>query len=103
MAITLIIKSDSKELLKFKTEEIHEEQGNTGDLEPQLYARVTICNEDLKDLSDAAKYKILVSEELFHKDLRGKAALYGTLITSHSTNPEWNPSEYSKTLEEALP
>lgn len=34
------------------------------------------------------------NEEQFHRELRIESAKRGQLITSHSTNPEWNPEDY---------
>ena len=36
------------------------------------------------------------SEEEYHTELRAMAAEKGQLITSHSTNPEWNPEGYKR-------
>lgn len=36
------------------------------------------------------------SEEEYHKELRTMAAEKEQLITSHSTNPEWNPEGYKR-------
>lgn len=38
------------------------------------------------------------SEEEFHRELREAASERGQLITSHSTDPEWNPEGYIKNL-----
>lgn len=38
-------------------------------------------------------------EEEYHVELRKAAAKKEQLITSHSTNPEWNPEDYDKRLE----
>lgn len=38
------------------------------------------------------------SEEEYHTELRIMAAEKNQLITSHSTNPEWNPEGYVKNL-----
>ena len=38
-------------------------------------------------------------EEQYHKELRLAAAIKNQLVTSHSTNPEWNPEGYVKNLE----
>ena len=40
------------------------------------------------------------SEEDYHTELRLAAAIKDQLITSHSTDPEWNPEGYVKNLEE---
>ena len=100
MPVTMIQKPDTGELLKFQTEEVHEDRAGTGDLVACRYAKVTICDKELKDLSQPTVYEIHVSEEAFHKDLRKQAADHGQLITSHSTDPEWNPEGYVKNLEE---
>ena len=42
----------------------------------------------------------LRSEEEYHTELRVAAAIKNQLITSHSTNPEWNPEGYVKNLDE---
>lgn len=38
------------------------------------------------------------TEEEYHTELRTMAAEKEQLITSHSTNPEWNPEGYIKNL-----
>ena len=38
------------------------------------------------------------TEEKYHKELRKAAAKKNQLITSHSTNPEWNPKGYVRNL-----
>ncbi len=38
-------------------------------------------------------------EEEYHVELRKAAAKKEQLITSHSTNPEWNPEDYEKRLD----
>jgi hypothetical protein len=40
------------------------------------------------------------TEEKYHKELRKAAALKNQLITSHSTDPEWNPKGYVKNLDD---
>lgn len=42
------------------------------------------------------------SEEEYHKELRTMAAEKEQLITSHSTNPEWNPEGYTKNLSDVV-
>jgi hypothetical protein len=41
-------------------------------------------------------------EETYHKELRAAAALQNQLITSHSTDPEWNPEGYTKNLSDVV-
>jgi hypothetical protein len=99
MPLTLIRTKDGQ-LLKFMTEEVHEEEkGKTGNMIPHVYAKVTITNKELKDLSNPTVYEVHVSQEEFHKDLRQQSSEQGKLITSHSTDPEWNPSGYVLNLE----
>lgn len=59
------------------------------------------CNDKLEHVgqSDASADKRTAEE--FHKDLRKKAAEKEQFITSHSTNPEWNPEKYVKSLHDA--
>jgi hypothetical protein len=38
-------------------------------------------------------------EEQYHTELRKESAKRNQLITSHSTDPEWNPENYDKRLE----
>lgn len=52
---------------------------------------------EFKQGSDAGTDK-RDSEEEYHKELRVMAAEKEQLITSHSTNPEWNPEGYVKNL-----
>ena len=40
------------------------------------------------------------SEEEYHTELRIMAAEKNQLVTSHSTDPEWNPEGYVKNLDE---
>lgn len=42
-----------------------------------------------------------ITEEEFHKELRQQTAEHKHLITSHSTDPEWNPENYIRTLDQA--
>ena len=99
MPLTLI-KTDDGQLLKFLTEEVHEQESpNSANMVPHVYAKVTISNKELQDLSNPTVYEVYVSEEEFHRDLREKSGEQGKLITSHSTDPEWNPKGYVNNLE----
>jgi len=40
------------------------------------------------------------TEEEYHTQLRVAAAIKNQLITSHSTDPEWNPEGYVKNLDD---
>ena len=102
MAATLIRKPNENgnmENLFFKTEEIYLPIGDTEDTELHTYCTVSIVDNNLKNIgADVAYYEIGLEDE-FHKSLRNEAANRGHLITSHSTNPEWNPEGYEKHLE----
>lgn len=63
---------------------------------------VTIVDNNLKVIDGPTNYDLLEEEAVFHTKLRHAAAEKGELITSHSTNPEWNPENYIKTLDQAL-
>lgn len=101
MAITLIRKKGGSgafqnlkmETMLFKPEGVEDDKGSLG-------CRVTIVDDELKDLSEATVYAIEMPEEEFHTNLRKDAAAKGHLITSHSTDPKWNPEGYIKNLED---
>ena len=63
---------------------------------------INIVDNDLKVIDGPVYQDLLQEEAVFHTELRKKAAENGDLITSHSTNPEWNPEGYTKTLDQAL-
>jgi len=101
MAITLIKKkkenSDEMHNIMFKT---YYEKFDEKEI---LILSIMIVDDYLKDLSKPLIYDISeLKEEEFHKKFRNEAAQHGHLITSHSTNPEWNPENYSKNLNEEL-
>lgn len=54
------------------------------------------CDEDFKHTGRADVTTDIRDEETFHRGLRAAAAEEGQLITSQSTNPEWNPEGYTK-------
>jgi hypothetical protein len=93
MAVTIIQTLD-KRLLMFKTTLVEE-----GDKEDVILLLVQSVNEKLEPTSDKNVSHLSEDAEGFHKDLRIKAAEQDKLITSHSTNPEWNPEGYVKNLE----
>ena len=64
----------------------------------KLIAKIYIVDDELKQLSSPKMYEITMSEEEFHTNLRIEAVKVNQLITSHSTNPEWNPKDYTKNL-----
>ena len=98
MAITLIRKKDSKgdyQNLMMSTEFIEGEDGVE-----VLINRVSMVDDELKELTPATLYSMELSEEEFHRSIRKEAAKKEQLITSHCTDPEWNPEGYSKNLED---
>ncbi len=58
--------------------------------------KVTHVEKNLKPITVLREYGSKYSEEDFHKDIRTEASKKEHLITSHSTNPEWNPENYKK-------
>jgi hypothetical protein len=54
------------------------------------------CDENFQHIGEADASADKRSEEEFHVELRKAAAEKGQYITSHSTNPEWNPEDYTK-------
>ena len=104
MAITLIRKEtkDGPSNLMFKTEIVYDQETEGDDevLIPQLIGKVTLVDDKLQPRTDPTIYAIDETEEDFHTDLRKKAAEAGQFITSHSTDPEWNPEGYTKNLED---
>jgi len=104
MAMTLIRRetSDGPSNLMFKTEIIYDQEteGNDEVLIPQLIGKVTLVDDELQSRTAPTIYVIDETEKDFHTDLRKKAAEVGQLITSHSTDPEWNPEGYTKNLED---
>jgi len=102
MAVTLIRKSTEEGVsnLMFKTEIVYDQKDEGGEeLVEQLIGKVMIVDNELNPLTSPTIYAIDETEEAFHKDLRQQAAKVGQLITSHSTDPEWNPEGYAKNLE----
>lgn len=67
-----------------------------------VYCKVYQCDNELKPLSKSRIFEVCQSEADYHKELRIQACKYNHLITSLSTNPEWNPENYNRNLEEFL-
>ena len=101
MAITLIRtqKDNTWNNPMFKTIKIivEKETGEEGSREIIL-GQVTVVDDQLKSIGDDIKIEMSSSEEEFHRKLRTQAAEKNQLITSHSTDPEWNPEGYVKNL-----
>ena len=99
MAIT-VLKLETKEtpkgyhLMMFKT------MIDDVDGKPTVLGITAIVDEKLKPLSAAAKFEIVIPEEQYHIELRVAAAVENDLITSLSTDPEWNPKDYQKNLDD---
>ena len=100
MAITLIRRQwgDAWANIKFETK--HLPATTTEEAMDVIFA--TEVDKDLKDLTRPIIFAMDKSEDEFHKNLRISAAKENELITSHCTNPEWNPENYSKNLEDCL-
>ena len=94
MATTLLRKQESNLMLKTIVETL--EGVDT------IVVHAVIVDNELKPLDKPSYYSIDYSEEEFHTDLRKEAAQKKQLITSHSTDPEWNPEGYTKNLEDEL-
>jgi hypothetical protein len=101
MAITVIKKIDNKKsvILMFRTIKTTVETETEG-IKKVILGTVVVADETLKALSDAVKIEISRTEEEYHTELRRLAAKANQLITSHSTNPEWNPGEYKKHIKD---
>ena len=94
MGIT-VTKTKTGELLRFKT--FMTEQ--TEEHKPYLVVQIDNVDEKLNIKAKGYAYTVESSEENFHKKLRVDSSRVNSLITSHSTNPEWNPENYTKNLE----
>ena len=62
------------------------------------YLSIYNCDDSLNPIDSIKTQELLTDEKEAHVNLRKNAARDGVLITSHSTNPEWNPENYSKSL-----
>jgi hypothetical protein len=60
------------------------------------------CDEELKPTSKVDIGSDDRDHETYHRELRKAAAEKNELITSHSTDPEWNPEGYVFTLDEYI-
>ena len=100
MAITLLRREHNGALqnLAFKTKIVPEELEDGTTVE-HLICEVNTVDDELKDLTMPTVYTVERSEEEFHTELRKAAAEKEDLITSLSTDPEWNPEGYSKSLD----
>ncbi len=58
------------------------------------------CDKDFMPIGGSDAGSDNRDEETYHKELRKQAAEKGELITSHSSNPEWNPENYKLNLED---
>lgn len=96
---TLQIPKDKKKiLLVFQTDEaIHSLED---ELENKLCVKIFESNEILQPQNEPVYEYFNQTEEDFHKTIRRGAADEQHLITTLSTDPEWNPEGYTKELEE---
>jgi hypothetical protein len=67
--------------------------------EPVYIASYYVSDDKLNALSDVERCELLVPEERWHRELRADAAKRNQLITTLSTNPNWNPKGYKKGLD----
>lgn len=95
MAITITKHKDGT-LLKFTTVFISTEDAD--DL--ILCSQIDVVNNKLSSQGLVSRHVVDATEEKYHKTLRSEASKVNSLITSHCTNPEWNPEGYSKNMEE---
>lgn len=72
----------------------------TDEIVDKLFIKVSIVDENLQTLSEPVISEILIPEEEFHTTLRKESSERGQYITSHSTDPDWNPEGYSKNLKD---
>jgi hypothetical protein len=93
MAITLIRKGKDNLMLETAMVEFNGEE--------ILTCVAKSVNDKLEAEAEdpGIRYQLDYTEEEFHRKLREDAAKKGHLITSHSTDPEWNPEGYTKNLE----
>ena len=103
MAITLIRKKrDSSWVnLIFKTIKtvVEKENGEEG-TRPIVIGTVYIADDELAKMSGSIPIEVTTTEEEYHTQLRIEASKRNQLITSHSTDPEWNPKDYVKNLKD---
>lgn len=64
-----------------------------------LLVEVRDCDSEFKPTGKADLSVDEREEEQYHTELRKESAKRNQLITSHSTDPEWNPEDYEKRLE----
>lgn len=99
MAITILRKKvkDEMQNLAFQTKYISEELKD-GTTKEHLICEVNTVDDKLKNLTIPTTYTVDRTEEEFHTELRKVASEKEELIRSLSSNPEWNPKEYIKNL-----
>ena len=86
------------ETVSIITDEIKEEL--TDYKEGDVISSQYIVNDNMIQQGEKSFSVVSMNEEEFHKDLRKQSAEHNQLITSHSTDPEWNTEGYSKNLED---
>ena len=89
MALTaLMIPNDAGEITYMQVETI---EGDNG-----VIVHWFKCDENFVHTGDKDASADKRDEKTFHVELREAAAEKNQLVTSHSTNPEWNPEGYTK-------
>lgn len=108
MAITLIRKQGEEgEYLNmsFSTKFVPIPEANREEFqgaEEMLICETCLVDDDLQPITKKSMFQVDEKEDIFHTEIREMAAQKEQLITSHSTDPEWNPEGYSKNLEDEL-
>jgi hypothetical protein len=81
--------------IDFKNTELLKQEGlEEGDLVIAKY----LVDKNMNPVSEKQYAIAKCTEEEFHSELRVQAAEKKHLITSHSTDAEWSPENYSKNL-----
>lgn len=99
MATTMLRKELQDEMINLMFQTFPKEE------EPGVICRLTIVDikgDQIEIVDGPNIYDINETEEQFHRELRKKAAELDQLLTSHSTDPEWNPENYVKHLDQVL-
>ena len=106
MAITLIRKpgADGKELnMTFSTKFVpipEKDRDKFEGREQMLVCETCLADDNLQPLGQKGKFQVDEKEDVFHTEIRVMAAEKKQLVTSHSTDPEWNPKDYTRNLED---
>ena len=94
MAVTVLTTSQKGTYLMFSSQFVGDND------EEILVCKLTAVDKELTPLEPISSQVLEIpsTEELFHKDLRDLGVVHKTLITSHSTHPEWTTPDYIKLM-----